>query len=190
MPKSERAYCLRPMRSTDIADVVAIETRAFGGDAWPASAFHQELDENRLARYFVLKPDRGEAACGYIGLWALPDEVHIVTVAVDPAQQRRGLGELLVQRAAELAREVGADRVTLECRESNVPALRLYHKYGLQQVGRRKQYYADNHEDALILTVDGVSSRDYGERLAVLRDRHRRRTRLLVRDQTAEAPAS
>jgi len=65
--------------------------------------------------------------------------------------------------------------MTLECRVSNEAALALYRKYGFQQVGRRPQYYSDNREDALILTIDSVLSDSYRARFEALKAEHRRR---------------
>ena len=109
------------MTASDVPQIIAIERRVFGAEAWPARAF-QEEQRNRVAYYFVLTPVSDEdpgGIAGYVGLWALPDAIQIVTIAVRPESQRRGLGELLVQRAFALAEEVGAEEVTLECRESN-----------------------------------------------------------------------
>lgn len=177
---------LRPMTASDIPQIVAIERRVFGADAWPARAF-QEEQRNRVAYYFVLTPapDAGPGVIvGYVGLWALSDAVQIVTIAVRPESQRSGLGELLVQRAFALAEEVGAEAVTLECRESNAPARRLYSKYGFAEVGRRRRYYRDNGEDALILTAP-VSSAAARRRRDQLRSRHWARFGVVLRDETA-----
>ncbi len=178
-------YVLRAMTASDVPQIVAIERRVFGADAWPASAF-QEEQHNRVAYYFVLTParDKGPGViAGYIGLWALSDAIQIVTIAVQPESQRGGLGELLVQRAFALAEEVGAAEVTLECRESNKPARRLYRKYGFEEVGRRWRYYKDNGEDALIMTAPAFTAAAR-RRLGRLRSRHRARFGVVLRDET------
>lgn len=189
-PLSETAndYVLRSMATGDIPQIVAIERRVFGDDAWPQQAFQEERN-NRIAYYFVLVPawfGRGRELAGYVGLWALSDAVHIVTIAIHPDSQRAGLGELLVQRAFALAEEVGADEVTLECRESNEPALRLYAKYGFQEAGRRERYYKNNDEAALILTAP-ASGVDARQRLDTLRNRHQARFGITLRDETGGA---
>ena len=117
--------------------------------------------------------ERAELITGFIGLWMLPDEVHIVTIAVRDSHRRQGIGEMLLIAALDLAREKTQPMVTLEVRVSNDPAIRLYEKYGFEQVGRRPRYYSDNHEDADILTANPVTTSDYGERLARLREEHR-----------------
>ena len=179
---------LRPMRPADVARIAEIDRQTFGPGAWPARAFRQELQTNKLARYFVIEAGSGAPLLGYIGLWTVIDEVHVVTIAVDPAFQRQGLGEALILRALDLAAEVGAERVTLECRPSNGAALRLYGKYEFVEAGRRPRYYPDNQEDAVILTVYEVSGPGFRARLEERRAAHRRRYRLRVREESAPAP--
>lgn len=142
------------MAVRDVPAVGRIDQRAFApGEGWPERAFLAELRENRLARYFVVAEAGHEmqAPLGYLGCWVLADAVHLVTIGVDPDAQRRGLGDVLVLRALELALEARAPAVTLECRASNSAAQSLYAKHGFQVVGRRRRYYA-NKEDALIMT--------------------------------------
>ena len=119
--------------------------------------------------------ERDELVVGFIGLWLLVDEAHIVTIAVRDSYRGRGVGELLLIAAIEAALREAQDTVTLECRVSNSVALRLYQKYGFQQAGLRPRYYSDDHEDAYILTAASVSSPAYRERFARLRDEHRDR---------------
>lgn len=116
--------------------------------------------------------ERDELVVGFIGVWLLVDEAHVVTIAVRDSHRGRGIGELLLIAAIETALRERQDVVTLECRVSNAVALRLYEKYGFQQVGRRHRYYSDNHEDAYILTASDISSPAYRERFAHLRDEH------------------
>ena len=148
------------MAVRDTAAVGRMDARAFGTGSWPVRAFLAELRENRVARYFVVAADADQSLLGYVGCWALADAVHIVTIAVEPSQQRRGIGELLVLRALDLAAEVEAPAVTLECRASNAPAQALYGKYRFAVVGRRRRYYSDR-EDALIMTASDVCGAAY-----------------------------
>jgi ribosomal-protein-alanine N-acetyltransferase len=147
----------------------------------PSSAFGRLFGElrHRLATEEagpLPPPDqRPELIAGFVGLWMLPDEAHIVTIAVRESHRRRGLGELLLITAIHLAQAKGQAMMTLECRVSNEAALALYRKYGFQQVGRRPQYYSDNREDALILTIDSVLSDSYRARFEALKAEHRRR---------------
>jgi len=119
--------------------------------------------------------DRRELVVGFIGVWLLADEAHIVTVAVRDGHRGRGVGELLLIAAIETALRERQAVVTLECRVSNAVALRLYEKYGFERVGLRPRYYSDNHEDAYVMTVGGMEEAAYGRRFERLRGEHRAR---------------
>ncbi len=119
--------------------------------------------------------EREELVVGFVGIWLLVDEAHIVTIAVRDSHRRRGVGELLLIAAIETALRERQSVVTLECRVSNAAALRLYKKYGFEQVGLRRRYYSDNQEDGYILTAAGIDTPSYGRRFQRLRDEHRER---------------
>ncbi len=154
------------MKPADVPEVMEIERRSFP-TPWPESAFYRELTENRLAHYFVLRevpadPNQGPGKLiGYVGLWVFQEEAHITTIAVRPERRGRGFGELILLRAIEAARRLGAAHVTLEVRVSNTVAQRLYEKYRFGRVGLRKGYYSDTGEDALIMTVEGINTLSY-----------------------------
>lgn len=112
---------------------------------------------------------------GFIGLWFMLEECHVVTVAVREDHRRRGIGELLIITAIELALHKDQEVLTLECRVSNTNAQALYAKYGFQNVGVRRRYYTDNNEDALILTTPSIRTSEYQAQLARLRTTHRER---------------
>ena len=126
--------------------------------------------------------ERNELVVGFVGVWLLIDEAHIVTIAVRDGHRRRGVGELLLIAAIETTRLTGQTVVTLECRVSNAVALRLYEKYGFQQVGIRPRYYSDDHEDACILSVSDVRTASYERRFERLRNEHRQRCGEYVRE--------
>ncbi|MBI4339420.1 MAG: ribosomal protein S18-alanine N-acetyltransferase [Chloroflexi bacterium] len=107
---------------------------------------------------------------GYVGIWFVLDEAHIISIAVRASLRRMGVGELLTMAAVELAMARRAKHVTLETRVSNYPAQALYEKYGFQRVGLRKAYYSDNNEDAYIMTVESILSPAYQEKFQALVD--------------------
>lgn len=154
---------LRTMRADDVAAVMAVERAAYE-EGWPATAFERELTRNPMARYVVVEDAEGRIP-GFGGLWLMVDEAHVVTVAVLPQERRAGLGRLLVHGLIETAIDHGMAVATLEVRESNVAARALYREYGFHEVGRRKRYYADNHEDAVIMTTEELTSPAYQRRL-------------------------
>jgi len=157
----------------DIPAVHEIERASFAAP-WPTYAFKQELEANRLARYIVARD--GERIVGYAGLWLMVDEAHITTFAVAPDCRQQGVGRHMLTEMLRIAAAVGASVATLEVRVSNVPARRLYEKYGFRPVGVRPRYYTDNNEDALIMTTGELSSREMRGRLSRLADELRERT--------------
>ena len=112
---------------------------------------------------------------GILGTWYMVDEAHIISVGVRTAFRGWGIGELLLIAAIEQAMGRQASVVTLEVRPSNTAAINLYHKYGLTERGLRKRYYADNREDALIMTTDPIQHPDYRDLFLEQEREHRRR---------------
>ncbi len=157
---------IEPMRVEDLPVVHAIERASFNAP-WPADAYRSELESNRLAHYLVARVD--DAIVGYGGMWLMVDEAHITTFAIHPVWRRQGIGERLLLAFLDLAGDRGAREATLEVRLSNLPARRLYEKYGFKPVGLRPRYYSDDHEDALIMTTDRLSDRAMRDRVARLR---------------------
>lgn len=159
------AFALRPMRVDDIPQVVVIEADSFSA-GWPRTAYERELTMNQTAHYLVLEETAAvtPGIVGYAGMWCLLDEAHVVTVAVAPVERGRGLGKLLVHALVDRAIDLGMTAATLECRVSNDVARALYRDYGFYEVGMRKAYYSDNHEDAVIMTTEELTSAPYRER--------------------------
>ena len=112
---------------------------------------------------------------GFVGIWYMTDEAHIVSVGVRRDYRGHGIGELLLISAFEQVMARRADAVTLEVRESNHVAINLYNKYGFKQRGLRKRYYTDNGEDAVIMTTDSIRPPDFAERFRELARVHERR---------------
>jgi len=160
-------FNVRKMRDSDLTRVVDMERACFG-ERWSLAAFQNEL-ANVASSYFVAQI--GEELVGYAGYWLILEEAHITTIGVDPKSQRRGFGERLLIHLIEHAAKQGARWVTLEVRVSNAAAIRLYEKYGFTSLGRRKAYYADNREDALVMWTENIEEPGYQARLRELRDR-------------------
>jgi ribosomal-protein-alanine N-acetyltransferase len=155
------------MSVRDIPDVHVIERSSFPVP-WPAYAFRQEIEANRLARYLICRT--ADEVVAYGGIWMMVDEAHVTTFAVLPAWRRQAIGSRLLLALLELAAELGASVATLEVRLSNLPARRLYERFGFRPVGIRPRYYSDNNEDALIMTTDELAGRPMGTRLAAIRE--------------------
>jgi ribosomal-protein-alanine N-acetyltransferase len=165
--RPERMAIVR-MSTNDIPDVTRIERTSFS-TVWPSEAFYNELNTNKLAHYFVGRIDGRIVAYG--GIWVILEDSHVTTVAVDPALRGRGLGEAMMLQLIDEGIERGAAWMTLEVRESNVSAQKLYRKYAFTTVTTRKGYYSDDNESALVMWAGNLKSELYRNRLAVLRAR-------------------
>lgn len=142
---------LSDMKLEDIDGICEIENLSFQ-TPWSRESFVEELESNQLSRYIVAKKD-GKVV-GYGGMWAVLDEGHITNIAVHPDYRRQKIGEKIVQALVDRAKEEEIDKLTLEVRKSNTPAIILYRKFGFEECGVRKGYYADTGEDALIMWSD------------------------------------
>ena len=141
------------MRAADLEEVLAIERASFSMP-WSRGAFLYELEQNRVARCYVVREDG--RLIGYICLWEVADEVHITNVAVHPDVRRRGVGRSLLSAVLDDARQRKLRLVVLEVRPSNAEALGLYESFGFRVVGRRHGYYYDTGEDALVMEASLV----------------------------------
>jgi [ribosomal protein S18]-alanine N-acetyltransferase len=154
------AYIVRKMAWEDIEQVREIDTTCFP-TMLPPTNYRTEMI-NPMAHYLVaFEKAEGSAAndhspfiLGFVGIWFMAGEAHIINIAVRPSHRHQGAGEFLLLRAIEVAQELNASMVTLEVRVSNWTAQRLYAKYGFTERGVRKAYYTDDREDAVIMTVD------------------------------------
>jgi [ribosomal protein S18]-alanine N-acetyltransferase len=134
----------------DLDAVAALEAASFT-NPWTREMLARELETSLVARVYVLRtPERPVAA--FCSCWILYEELHINTLAVDPAYRRRGLGSRLMRHLLALAAGEGATRALLEVRRSNVPAIRLYETLGFHVTDIRRSYYTHPDEDALVLT--------------------------------------
>jgi ribosomal-protein-alanine N-acetyltransferase len=149
------AVRIGPMAVEDVPAVLDIEQASFS-TPWPPEAFQQELRHNRLARYVVAR--QAGAVVGYAGIWLMVDEAHITTFAVHPDWRRQGVGRRLLLAMIALAVDLGATRMTLEVRVSNLAAQALYAEVGFAIAGRRERYYTDDGEDAYVMTTPPLAS--------------------------------
>lgn len=156
---------IEPMRRTDLDAVHRIDKYCFP-TPWLPSAYLTELS-NRSACYLVAR--FGQDLVGFGGHWVISDEAHITTLAVDPTQRRRKIGERLLLALMEEAIYQGASHATLEVRESNRAAQNLYRKYGFRNAALRKNYYTDNGENAIVMWADDIHTLPYRQRLRELR---------------------
>jgi ribosomal-protein-alanine N-acetyltransferase len=151
---------IEPMQEMDVSVVQEIERHIFS-TPWPRNAYHRELNSRNSAYYVVLRryfaDDRGEIV-GYAGMWRMYDEAHVTTIGVRHDVQHSGYGRILFAGLVQAAYEMGAKWVTLEVRVSNDNAMQMYEGFGFKVIGRRKGYYTDNGEDALVMWSDSIFS--------------------------------
>ena len=133
----------------DVAVVARIELESFG-DPWTEDAF-RELLQMRDAIFLVATKLDSQAVAGYVIARVVATEADILNLAVSPAERGRGLGGELLDAGLAAAVDRGAREVFLEVRESNVAALALYGSRGFTTVSRRRKYYRNPVEDALLL---------------------------------------
>lgn len=145
----EIAY--RKMTEADIPSVVTIEEESFA-TPWTAEAFQQEMTGNDHAHYIVAVHE--DEVIGHFGMWIVLDECHITNIAVRVHMRGNGIGEGLLREAIAYCKEMNVRLMTLEVRMTNQTAQNLYRKFGFQDGGIRKNYYTDDHEDALVMWVE------------------------------------
>lgn len=165
------------MRVEDVPRVMEIEKECFP-TPWRESAYLTELS-NRSACYMVACA--AEAVVGYIGMWVIADEAHITTLGVARNWRQRKIGEQLLVAALDEARTRGARRATLEVRRSNITAQNLYRKYGFAAAAIRRGYYTDNHEDAMVMWIDDMTTPPFAAQYNALKRE--------LKSQLAETPA-
>lgn len=141
------------MTRDDIPDVAAID-RLCARPCWAEETFAGELALD--VAYYTVALVGGQIA-GYFGSTVIPDEAHITTIGVHPDLRRRGVAEVLLRDFLTHAIRAGCRRVSLEVREGNIAALNLYQKLGFLAVGRRRGYYVDPDEDAVVLWIEDTS---------------------------------
>lgn len=143
---------IRPMESADIHRVFEID-KASAVLYWPERSYHFEVEQNESSRPFVAVGKEGEIL-GFIVFWLIIDEAHLANFAVSADVRRQGIGRALLEHGLRACYSGGARVSFLEVRAGNVPAIGLYESCGYHTEGVRKQYYQDNHEDALLMNLD------------------------------------
>jgi [ribosomal protein S18]-alanine N-acetyltransferase len=141
------AVTLRDMVAADVPAVAEIE-RASYSVPWSEPTFRGLL-RRRDAELVVAAAD--DVVVGFAVFWAVVDQGELGNVAVSAAWRGQGLGERLVADVIRRAAERGVRELFLEVRPSNAVARRLYDRFGFRHVGRRRNYYQDPVEDALVL---------------------------------------
>ncbi len=170
MVQIRQQLAIEVMREADVGTVQEIEREIFA-TPWPRNAYYRELASRASAHYVVLRqegmveppagqvaPDFDRTIIGYGGMWRMYDEAHVTTIGVRRDLQRRGYGRVLFAGLVQAAYDMGAKWITLEVRTTNENAMRMYENFSFKVIGRRKGYYTDNAEDAIVMWSDSIHS--------------------------------
>ncbi len=150
---------IREMKETDVDEVLAIEKRSFVAP-WSKRVFRETIafphSFNLVARKKV-----DNRMIGYANFYLIKDEAHMLNIAIAPDSRKKGYAGRLLGYAIDALRQKGAGEFFLEVREGNEDAKKLYRKLGFTMIGRRKKYYTETNEDALVmyLKVDDGQNR-------------------------------
>lgn len=149
----EKVKVLR-MTKEDVEDVFHIEELIHPNHHWSKDSFYNEI-ANNLAYYYCVKNENNKILA-YIGVWQILEEAHVTTLGVHPDFRGLQLAQILLIQALKDCYKNMIKYVTLEVRESNIPAISLYEKFLFESIGMRKKYYQDNGENALIMFTQNI----------------------------------
>lgn len=168
-----KSLAIAPLTTPLIPAAVALDQHCLGG-MWTADGYQREVDSPNSVMLAAFKAGEPEplalpappsSILALACLWTILDEAHITILAVDPDYQGQGLGYFMVTALMQAAWQREMEWVTLEVRVSNQAAIALYRQFDFEDVGRRKRYYQNPEEDALILWRKGLKQSEFPERL-------------------------
>ncbi|AVM47545.1 ribosomal protein S18-alanine N-acetyltransferase [Mogibacterium diversum] len=139
---------VRIAKSSDLDDIYELDMQTFAMP-WSKEALSYDILENDNA-FVIVAEYEGEFA-GYADIWTVLDEADLNSIAVRVDFRRKGIGDAIMLAMTEILSANGVATINLEVRVSNMPAIKLYKKYGFNECGVRPGYYLDNGEDALIM---------------------------------------
>lgn len=135
------------MNKDHVLQIAELEKICFS-DPWSVNSIASELD-NRLSLWLVALED--DKVIGYVGSQTVLGETDMMNIATHPDYRKRGIATALITGLMEALEASGSHSLMLEVRASNEPAVSVYRKLGFEEVGRRKNYYRNPKEDALIM---------------------------------------
>lgn len=140
---------IEEMREADLDEVMEIEKRSFAAP-WSKKLFRETL-AFPLSFNLVARKKVDKRIAGYANFYLIKDEVQVLNIAIAPESRGMGYGTGLLEHAIALLRARGAKEFFLEVREGNAHAIEIYRKLGFRKVGRRRRYYSETNEDALVM---------------------------------------
>lgn len=183
---------LLPLTRELLPVAVELDQQCFGG-LWTLEGYQRELDSpnsdllvfrQSVKQSAILSGDQPTELSSVSSsqpllalgcLWAILEEAHITIIAVRPDYQRQGLGQAMLWALLRSAYQRGLERATLEVRISNQSAIQLYQKFDFREAGRRRRYYQDTNEDALVLWRGGLHKPEFPQQLATWEQQLRNR---------------
>ncbi|MHC0064014.1 ribosomal protein S18-alanine N-acetyltransferase [Nostoc sp. UIC 10890] len=141
---------IKLLTAEHLSALLELDQACFGG-LWTMEGYQRELDSPNSDLLGLFSPVSNSMLLGMGCFWSILDEAHITILAVHPQYHRQGMGAALLYALIKTACDRKMERATLEVRASNLGAISLYQKFGFKTAGRRRRYYQDNDEDALIL---------------------------------------
>jgi ribosomal-protein-alanine N-acetyltransferase len=146
------------MTPADLERVIEIDRLSFSLP-WPERSFHFEVEKNDAARSWIAEATKEDGTTDIVGMivgWLIVDEIHIATIATDPTRRREGIGRRLMLHLLRETYKEGARTSFLEVRRGNEAARQMYLALGYQEDGVRPHYYQDNHEDAILMSLQQI----------------------------------
>jgi len=144
---------IRKMTMDDLPAVVELDKMSFSLP-WPERSFRFELTDNPASRCWVAEIEG--RIVGLIVVWLFVAEAHVASLATHPNFQRQGIAKTLLSHALQVLSAEGAQSSFLEVRAGNIAAQEMYRKFGYKESGRRRHYYKDNDEDAILMHLDSL----------------------------------
>jgi ribosomal-protein-alanine N-acetyltransferase len=141
---------IQSLTTDNLTELLELDKACFDG-LWTMQGYLRELESPNSHFLGLFSPFNHSELLGMGCFWSILEEAHITILAVHPQYHGQGLGKALLYSLLQTAADLGLERATLEVRDSNYVAISLYQKFGFKTAGKRRGYYKDNNEDALIL---------------------------------------
>ena len=152
--KTSSPVSVHSLSPEDATDLAMLEGQCFDLP-WTSAAFAAAFAQDFFSAFGIHETNSHgvRELVGYIAVYHIAGELEILNIAVREDRRRQGMGYYLLQAALQEGKKMGILSAVLEVRVSNKPAIRLYESFGFQQAGRRRSYYQDTGEDALVYTL-------------------------------------
>lgn len=141
-------YSIIPMTIEHFQKIEAVLESEFDS-FWKPSVLKQELG-NTSSHYFAVIAEN--EVLGFGGIWKAVDDYHITDIVVKKSFRKQGIGSIILEKLIQVTKNENVNSLTLEVNVNNIPAQKLYEKFGFKPIGVRKKYY-NNTDDAIIMTL-------------------------------------